>query len=500
MPLPETFLPNLEALYRASSISSGNLTDLSGNGRTLTGTGTTTSTTSTANGWGIDGLDVVTSNGLGSNYFTASSAAPWEFLHYGPSSLYAVFRATHAGTKPLLDTGGYSVIYNGMFLQFDGDRGRVGFDYCKNGPDILPDGGDVGRIIDYAFAQRFSWSGTVEPSVPHLLVLTVDETDNPDIHVYLDGHLIDTLSIGDRERGVSSLGTPVFNEGRHRNPGAPGFPLRLFAQANAVINIFAGELAEIGFSSSRWSSTIRTQLEDEIETRYGFTFDRTKPGKIYYIANSLTDNVWRPDGAHPDCIQWPEIMTPSLSLPQINAMRAVVGIESNQLETKLPKHVAADYDSSRPFNVAVVWEMVNEVADGATKEEALANYWSLCDAVRAIGIKVVCAPMLPHLYTTEAEFEWLKAAVLGEWTDHADAIARPDLDANIGNWAAFVSDYGYTGEGITGGTGPHTYRYSDGVHFTALSNTILAPYFLPPLESLITVTPRRRVILRGSHV
>lgn len=483
MSAPETFVPNLTAAWRADTRSGSDLTDLSGNGNTLLSTGVTYGTTNVLNGWGIGGVAVAELNGF-SAYYSTASATPWAFLHDGSgATTWAIFSATHTGIKVLFDTGAFSPGNNGAYVWIDGDLGRVGIDFTKNlgnGTSDFP--ADSGRIIDYIAGARFSWQKTFAMNVPHVLVVTIGASDSPDIQVWLDGHLIDSLSIGDREKGPSTL-VAVTHEAapRNFNSGAAGFPMRVAAAAHSAITLLAGELAEIGFCSSVLSASDRQAVEDWAASHYGVSLDRTRQGQLIWTGNSLVDNVWHP---FPIYQQFPELVTPKLRRKQRNVMRAVAGLESNQMITKAPKHVTPMYDATLPFNILVAWEGVNDIADGATKEATLATQISYCQARQAEGWKVVAAVPPPHRLVDKTTFEWLRDQFRALWPTFADALADITVDPIVGDWDAMTSDWG-------GGSGLKTYRV-DGIHFTIAGNTIVEPYFTEAINSLM----RGRLIVK----
>lgn len=487
LPAPESFVPSLLAAWRADTLSGSDLVDLSGNGHTLTANSVSYGTTSTANGWGLNGVAVAETNGLSSHY-DAASAAPWAPLNDGTgASFWTIFRVNaSAGIRVLFDTGAAVPNVNGAYVLIDTDLGRVGIDFTKNlGDGTVTFPADSGRIIDYTSGSRFSWKGSFAIGVPHVLVVTIGTSDTPDIKLWLDGHLLDSLSIGDREKGVSDITVVPTAEPRNFNTGAPGFPLRLFAYAHSVFDVLGCELGEAGASAAILSTPNRQAIEDWAVSHYGVPLDRTEPGILVWDGNSLVDNVWHP---YPIWEQFPELVTPNLRKPTRNVMRAVAGLETNQMSARAAKHVTPMFDSTKPFNILVAWEFVNELADGATKETAYANYVAYCLARRAEGWKVVSGTMEPNRFAGglaeagvpgpigKANFLWLRDQVRLNWSSFSDALADITVDPIVGDWDAMVSDYG-------AGSGPKVYR-ADGTHFTIAGNVLVEPYFTAAINSL----------------
>lgn len=475
MTAPESITPAPFAYYRASSVSGINLLDIgAGTGGTLTGAANSFGTTSTSNGWGVAGKSVAIGDGF-SAYWQSATSSPWTPLSNGSGATIAIyFRPTAAGSPYiLLDTGGLDPSKDGIFVQYDPTLERIGLDFTRSAGS--------GRVIDWINGARFSWKGTCAVGVPHVLVITISSALNPNIVVYLDGHPIDKLNVDDRQRGTSSLGTiPPDPEPRTFGTSVAGYDLRVLAPISGGGPQFQGELAEIGFWSSALSSSNIELLWQWAESNYGLTMTRGLSGLILWDGDSLTDNVWRTN-------QYPELVTPSLRQSSTNLMRAVAGMEINQEASRAAKQVTPFIEAARPFNILIAWgDFINEIGNGSTKETAYAEYVTYCQARRAEGWRVVAAPLLPAISIPEATSDYITAQVVTNWATFADAIARVDTDSILNDYAGMVSDYG-------GGTGPRIYR-SDGTHFTALGNSMIAPYFVSAINPLLLP----RVIVRAA--
>lgn len=450
---PTTFVPNLLAYWSAAGFASNVLPDTSGNGLDLTCTGVSAGTTNTGDGWGIGGVPIVTTSGTGASAISADTNI-WKPLSDGSgSTFWAVIRpTTFAATYVLYDTGVRFSSDVGGRLQLDVDIDAVNVEFVNAGGD--------GYVIDQVDGNWHTWGGTLVVDVPHLLVYTLDKNLIPMMQVWVDGILVGQLNTNDRVKEGA---------GRLLSSADPSFPFRLFEGASGLFP-FSGELAEAGVSTSVWDATTRSNMNDWVRATYGLRTNRSSPGVLVFDGNSLVDNFWRPD-------QWPPITTPLLKQRTFVNMRAIAGLTSEQMSLRAPTETIPNYNPNAFFNVLFAWEFVNSLAEGDTLDEAFDAYATYCTTVRTAGFKVVAVPLMPERLAVESDGDYINGRLLSEWPGFADALARPDLDPILGSWPEMIADYG-------GGSGPRIYR-SDGIHFTALGNQMLVPYFREALDSVL---------------
>lgn len=452
MRAPEAFVLNLLGYWRADAVAGNKLTDLSGQGRDLALTNVAFKTTSAADGWGAPGRDVATLGGVGASFAKATDVEPWKPLHDGSgASWWTVLRATGDHVMTILDTGGMAATTGcGVIMRIDGSRGRLGIEFTN--------GGGSGYLIDNVGGAWWTWNGTFKIGVPHIVVVTFSEADNPDIHIWLDGSLLASLSKGDREKP-----TP---ETRPFGTANPAYPLQLFA-AGTGLWPFGGELAEFGVARGSLTTADRRALEDWAAAHYGITLTRTTSGILLWDGNSLVDNIWRAD-------QFPEMVTPQLRQPSRSVMRAIAGLTVQQMIDRAPKHVTPVYDPNAPFNILAVTEVLNSLGEGETKENTYNQLVAYCKARRAEGWKVVVAPPLPAgAGIKQADLDWVKDQIVANWPTFADAIVSADRDPIIGSWTAWAAD-----------RETKIYR-NDGVHFTARGNQLFAPYWVTAINEVL---------------
>jgi hypothetical protein len=468
MPGPETLSPAPAGSWRADTLSGNDMVDLSGNARTLTGSTSSFGTTSLANGWGIAGKAVAVGNGF-SAYWSAASAAPWKFLHDGSgATILLTFRPIYTGTAyTILDTGAFVPTGNcGIFVRYDSVLERVCVEFSDG----------TNRVIDYFLTTGGRWSSGLSCRVnkPHALAITISAGSNPNVEVWLDGRPIDRLNVDDRQRG-SSVVDP---EPRTFGTGGAGFPLRFMAHANSAIELLQGEQAEAHVFPRVLTGAELTSWWAWNTTTYGFKFDASAYGVVLFDGNSRTDSIWRAGG-------WTDVAIPFLYQPGLFLMRAIAGMTLTQQIARVAKQVTPFFDSSRLFNIAVVWgDFINEIVGGTTKETCLANYLAKCAALRAQGWKVVGPTEPPSAGLSTATTDFLSAGILASVGTSIDACARLDQVSQIGN-ASFATDY-------NGGAGPKLI-WSDGTHFTASAN---ANYVAPPIAAAVnSFLTRRRVLI-----
>lgn len=450
---PQDFISDLIGFWRGDAFAADVLSDLSGSGNDLSCVGVSAGVTSTANGWGSNGVPIVTTSGFGARYARAASKAPWKPLSSGTGvTFWAVIRAEDsAGTGSLFDTG-VSPTNVGAHIRTLIDKSAINFEITNGLGD--------GYVIDYVGGKWFSWDDSFSYNEPHLLILTFDAAQIPNIQIWLDGVLIGQLNTNDRVK--EGAGRPLSN-------ADPTDFFQLFSAINGT-SAWNGECAEVGVSGSALTPEIRSQLQAYVQSRYTLRIKQSKPGVLVWDGNSLVDSFWRD-------FQFPQYVTPQLKQRTFNNMRAIAGLTIEQMILRAPTEVIPNYDPTALFNVLIAWEFVNSIAEGATAEEAYDLYVQYCQMVRTVStpFKLIVVPLLPEIYATPADAEYINTRLIDEWPGFADGIARPDLDPILGSWPAMYADW-------DGGAGPKIYR-SDGVHFTALGNQRLVPYFRDALNA-----------------
>ncbi len=459
MPAPEKIVPNMLGYWRAANVADNKLTDLSGNGRDLKFAQLPLQTTRKENGWGVAGRAVMATSGFAAEFADAAEAAPWKPLHDGSgASWWTVLRATGTSTHTILDTGGMGpTIGFGMCMRVDGERERLGIEMCN--------GGGSGYLIDNVLGNWWTWNGTFKRGVPHVLVVTYNTADSPDIQMWLDGRLLGSLSIGDREKP-----TP---ETRPIGAGVPTKPLRLLGAVNGIWP-FGGEMAELGIASGSLSAAQRRGIEDWAAEYYGVTLTREKQGILLWDGNSLVDNIWRPH-------QFPELVTPKLNGKPRSVMRAIAGLQVQQMIDRAPKHVIPVYDREAPYNIIAVTEVLNSLAEGVSRENTFSQLVAYCQARRAEGWKVVVAPPLPcGAGIKQADLDWVKDQIVANWKTFADAIVRADLDPVLGSWDVWAKD-----------KEAKVYR-NDTVHFTPRGNEMFAPYWVTAINEVLATIEKEK--------
>ena len=90
------------------------------------------------------------------------------------------------------------------------------------------------------------------------------------------------------------------------------------------------------------------------------------------------------------------------------------------------------YNAARAKNILVYWEGINDIANGLTGAQAWANTVSYCQAARTAGFRIVLLTMSKTSTDGQPKLDY-NALMVAQWATYADAIARPDLDANIGD-------------------------------------------------------------------
>ena len=139
--------------------------------------------------------------------------------------------------------------------------------------------------------------------------------------------------------------------------------------------------------------------------------------------------------------------------------------------------VAPHYSADRAKNILILSTGTNDLANGNDLTDMLTRYYSLLDAARAAGWKVIAATILPRsnpeMLVGIEKFESLRTSfnsdLLTNWSAHADALV--DI-ASIPNLGAF-------------GDSDDTNYYSDKIHPTAAGQALLEQQYLAKVAGLL---------------
>lgn len=173
----------------------------------------------------------------------------------------------------------------------------------------------------------------------------------------------------------------------------------------------------------------------------------------------------------PTSISYPEQMMSLLAGKMPGASLSNIGVGAQNTTT-----MNADRESQvHPLivdgqTIIVPWEISNHIYTlGATAREAVDEMWVYCDAVRALGAKVVMATPTPRsIAATPVYFESRRqeacTLMRNEWRSHADAFVDIALDSRIG---------------LPGCEEDETYYSGDLVHMNGTGYGVVAELMLP---------------------
>lgn len=387
----------------------------------------------------------------GSQTFDNEVHVPFRPMHDGTGmTMGCVLRVSSGGPEDqcIWDTAGESASFHGALMSVEKARQRIRIRLC-NGSEFL--------------LKEPSWwaaDGSFTLDEPHVLVVTFSSEQSPNVRIWVDGRLVGSVSTGDRDRNGTGGALSAAN---------PDDQLRLFRQVNNASGM-VGEAGEFFVRSSAASDAERRQFEDWASYRYGITLRRASRGQILFDGNSLLDDFWRIGETNRN-ILFRRVLE-EVGRDVLAGNRGVAGMRTSEMIPRAERHVTPNYDASRPYNVLVVWEVINDIDLGSTQEEAYASLVDYCQARRAEGWTVVVATPLPHNAASSPQLdaiEWVKSQIVANWVTFADAVARVDLDAIMGDVAQ---------------RGDTDYRY-DGVHHTNAGNERCLPFFVDAIESVL---------------
>lgn len=168
---------------------------------------------------------------------------------------------------------------------------------------------------------------------------------------------------------------------------------------------------------------------------------------------------------------WPFLMLPNLygTAPVRLTDTAISGWTLAQMQADFAGSVQPFYSASRAKNIVVVAGGTNSLYFGASQEDTLAQYFTLCDTARAAGLLVVAQTLLPRdAPGFEAKRQFVNTGIRAN-PSHYDALA--DTAAIVGMGGA--GDYANT-----------TY-YGDGTHPTIAGHVLLEPVYRAAVLELL---------------
>ncbi len=122
----------------------------------------------------------------------------------------------------------------------------------------------------------------------------------------------------------------------------------------------------------------------------------------------------------------------------------VGGQTTQQMTADGVAQVDALYAAGHDCNICVPWEVRNDfVGNSLTPAQAVANYWTYCDARQSAGWEVVAVTVLPSDGVASADLATINAAIRADYASHADVLADVAADARLAdnsNADYFISD------------------------------------------------------------
>lgn len=154
-----------------------------------------------------------------------------------------------------------------------------------------------------------------------------------------------------------------------------------------------GHIGAVGFSSGAASPAQKTALISYLQDRWGKIVGNTTSPIICFDGNSIS---YLPVGSNYTV----KVMAKSpYNSGWLGPNFASSGKTTVDESAKAYATIVPLYSSKRTNNIAVLWEISNEIAPGGLDHDAataLTNYKNWCTTVRSAGYKVVCLTVLPR--------------------------------------------------------------------------------------------------------
>jgi|GEM_PF-4550659 len=216
------------------------------------------------------------------------------------------------------------------------------------------------------------------------------------------------------------------------------------------------------------------QVTDYLRTRYALN-STTKP-QIFFDGNSLTAGTGASDSAH---------YYPSQTLALLGGASvyditniAAGGQTTAQRATADTTSLDPKYGSFRSNNIAVLWEVTNDLVINQDAANAYAQYVAWCQGRRTAGFKVVAMTVLPRtqsgLYAGfETDRQTINTLIRANWQTFSDALADVAGDSNIGDAGDQLNT---------------TYYNADSIHMNDAGYAIIASYVANQINILTDTT------------
>lgn len=422
------------------------LTDLSGNGYTLTSSaGVPLGTTATSRNWTKTGVATFNFTGGATQRARSATKAPWKPLHDGTGVWFSALVNPRAHNQQdfIFATYQGSSSEVGASAWHDSSRQRASFQVVS--------GDGAGATFDLR-----TWEGSAPNDRPYLLEVVFKTSATPDLQIFINGQLAAAASLNykvrpeDTQKALSSA-----------NPSEE-FTLGCLEAGDLPLD---GELGRVNVAAYAPTPAQHAILRAWYARKYGLGMDGHLAGKVVFKGNSIIDETWRSDDVFPYDVR------PLLRKPALCMNMGVYALRQNEMNAMAAAHSTPHYDASRPFNVMLPYEIINRLTE-TTKEATMAEWATGIAADVAVGWDVVPPTLLPvdNVAISEATWNWCNAYILANYASLGCAgVCDTTGDATLGAWASRLD----------------TSLFSDGVHLTAACYSLWVPYVANAINGVL---------------
>jgi lysophospholipase L1-like esterase len=181
-----------------------------------------------------------------------------------------------------------------------------------------------------------------------------------------------------------------------------------------------------------------TDAEHLVVTEYlrgKYALDYSATQQIKFDGNSLTAG----NGASGPSFYYPTQCVALLAGSWDYTNLGVPGQTTTQRAADAQVQIKNKYGSHRSRNVAVLWELTNDLTNTQNAATVISDFSSWCSDVRSAGYKVVAVTCLPRsnggLYANfETDRQTVNTSIRANYTSYADALADVAADNRIGDF------------------------------------------------------------------
>jgi len=217
------------------------------------------------------------------------------------------------------------------------------------------------------------------------------------------------------------------------------------------------------------ASTSRMRTQAFLNAKWGIGINYSTIKQVFFDGNSITLGSGLSD---PSTQSYPAQVIATLGVSWNGVNIGVSGAETATLAADADYRIKEDYDPTFGKNIAVLWEVTNDLHFNQDPAGAYSRYAAWCADVRASGINVLAVTCLPRggeYAGFEADRQTVNTNIRNNWTTFADRLVDVAGDSRIGD---------------SGDQNDATYYQGDAIHLNETGAGVVAGLVVTQIQSL----------------